>query len=286
MQKPPQWINADYATVNENGLIDLSFTVDPESEIDHFDLERREGYSGTFNSIFQISGNDSKKITYTDKTIRKNSVYFYRLTAVNNCNIKSVSSNNASNIDLNTINTGNEVILRWNNYKNWNGSVASYRIFMDTGNSFAQFHVASPSDTIYSVSIPGIMYNLTRGEVCFYVSALETGNPHGISGESDSDTSCISIDETVTVPNIFTPDGNGKNDQFKLVLTFAPASYHLLITDQHRKILFETRDYNESWDGMTEAGPLSQGVYLWFLRLKTPSGKSIIRTGTVTIIKN
>jgi hypothetical protein len=51
------------------------------------------------------------------------------------------------------------------------------------------------------------------------------------------------------------------------------------------KTIFETIDYNESWDGSEGGSFVSRGVYLWFLKLTAPSGRKIIRTGTVTVIK-
>jgi len=53
MQRPPQWINADYATVNSENKISLSFTIDPLSEMTHFSLERKIGTSGIFQEIAQ-----------------------------------------------------------------------------------------------------------------------------------------------------------------------------------------------------------------------------------------
>ena len=47
-QNIPQWINADFATVSAAGEISLSFSIDPLSEIDLFTLERKSGYSGSF----------------------------------------------------------------------------------------------------------------------------------------------------------------------------------------------------------------------------------------------
>jgi len=284
MQTPPSWINADYATVTEENRISLSFSIDPSSEIDTFALERKTGYSGSFQLIAQITGTDIKSVTYTDNATKTDTLNFYRLSAVK-CKNHKVSSNNASNIVLDSRNTGVEIILQWNKYHDWLGNVSSYRVFMDTGRGFAEKASNGPGDTLFAVSIPDIMYSITQGKVCFYISASETGNPYGITGESVSNTACLSIEETVTVPNIFSPDGDGINDLFKPVITFAPLSYQLLITDRQRKTLFETRDYNEFWDGSASGSLVSQGVYLWFLKLTTPSGRNITRTGTVTVIK-
>jgi gliding motility-associated-like protein len=284
MQTPPSWINADYATVTEENRISLSFSIDPSSEIDTFALERKTGYSGSFQLIAQITGTDIKSVTYTDNATKTATLNFYRLSAVK-CKNHKVSSNNASNIVLDSRNTGVEIILQWNKYHDWLGNVSSYRVFMDTGRGFAEKASNGPGDTLFAVSIPDIMYSITQGKVCFYISASETGNPYGITGESVSNTACLSIEETVTVPNIFSPDGDGINDLFKPVITFAPLSYQLLITDRQRKTLFETRDYNEFWDGSASGSLVSQGVYLWFLKLTTPSGRNITRTGTVTVIK-
>lgn len=285
MQTPPGWINADYATVTEEGGISLSFSVDPDSEIDLFALDRREGYSGPFNQIAQIPLTDGEKVLYNDNAAKQDAVWFYRLSAVNSCNIRVMTSNIASNMDLRARAVGSEIVLQWNRYRDWEGSVTSYRIFMDSGNGFSQKDATTPSDTTYSVFIPDIMYNLTRSEVCFYISSSESSNPYGINGESLSDTSCISIEENVTVPNIFSPDGDGLNDLFRPVITYTPVNYQLLITDRQMKTIFETRDFNESWDGSEGSSPVPGGVYLWFLKITTPAGRVINRTGTLTVIK-
>jgi hypothetical protein len=39
------------------------------------------------------------------------------------------------------------------------------------------------------------------------------------------------------------------------------------------------------WDGKNKGNSLPDGVYLWFLKVKTPSGKLLIKSGTVTIMK-
>jgi hypothetical protein len=59
-----------------------------------------------------------------------------------------------------------------------------------------------------------------------------------------------------------------------------------VITDRYGKIIFDNNAYIESWDGIYKAGYMAnEDVYLWFLSIKTPSGKNIKRTGTVTLIR-
>jgi len=285
MQNPPGWINADYATAAAEGGISLSFTIDPASETDLFAIERRSGFSGSFQQIAQVR-TDIKSVTYTDKTAEQDVVNFYKLSAINNCDIKVVSSNLASNIVLSTQNTGNVIILHWNQYHEWNGSLSSYRIYTDTGNGFVESGATDQADTIFTISIPEIMYTLTQGKVCFYIAATESGNPYGITGESNSNQICSDIEEVITVPNVFTPDGDLKNDLFKPVITFSPADYRLVISNRQGKVLFETNDFMDAWNGSDNGNPVPEGVYLWFLKIKTPTGKEISRTGTLTVVKH
>jgi len=284
-QITPAWINADFATVKATGEVVLSFSIDPASETDLYILERKIGNSGSFNQISQIRTHD-KKINYNDNGADPEQVNYYRIWAVNNCNIPAITSNPASNILLTAQISGNDIILNWNKYREWRGTVSSYRLFMDTGDGFKETTSVNPEDTVFRVSIPEIMYDLIQGKVCFYISASESGNPYGIAGESDSNNSCVVVEELITVPNVFTPDGDLKNDLFRPVLTFTPSEYRLLVSNRQGKTLFETNDFMEAWDGTDNGSAVNEGVYLWFIKIKTQEGKGISRTGTVTVVKN
>ncbi len=280
----PRWINADYATVTDYGEIELSFHIDSSSDIDTFALLRRTGYSGPYQQIELFTGGDIESLSYTDRSASTDEINFYRLSAFV-CREYAHTSNTASNLKLSLTNTGNEIILNWNRYRQWLGSVSSWTILADKGKGFEYEATVSPDDTVYSVSIPGIMHELKKDELCFKIRATETGNPYGISGESVSGIACTTIEELVTMPNIFTPDGDGINDLFRPVMTFTPAEYRLTISDRRRKVIFETSDHAESWDGTSGGSPAPQDVYIWFLRVTTPSGLSIDRTGTITVVR-
>ena len=176
--------------------------------------------------------------------------------------------------------------MSWNKYREWAGAVSEYRLFIDTGNGFEEEAIIDAEDTLHTVDYRNIMLDVSGGELCIYVTASEISNPHGIEGHSNSSFVCMDPIEVITVPNLFTPNNDLLNDLFKPVLSFTPASYHLIISDQHGTVVFETRDYNESWNGTLKGDPQPEGICLWFLKVNTPSGKSLSRTGTVTILRN
>jgi gliding motility-associated-like protein len=285
MQRPPGWINADFATVEEGNKIKLAFTVDPMTEITDFLLEKKSGQAGTFQPLAQLrSANGS--VHFTDENADTGIINLYRLSAINSCKIPVTVSNVCSNIVLSLKRKEDELHLSWNPYSLWLGSVSEYTLYINMGSGFEEKKIIAAVDTLVILDYSEIMYDVSEGEICFYVSAREISNPYGITGQSNSSVICTDPVELITVPNIFTPNNDLKNDLFKPVLSFTPLKYHLIISDQHGSVLFETRDFNETWNGLKNGKPLPDGLCLWFLRITTPSGNNISKTGTVIILKN
>ncbi|HLN56336.1 MAG TPA: gliding motility-associated C-terminal domain-containing protein [Bacteroidales bacterium] len=274
MQDPPEWISTDYVSVNDNNQIELSFSIDPSSEIRKYVLERG---NGTFQAVASLTGNG--KVVYTDKTADVTKLNYYRLRAVNSCNIPVVTSDTSSNMVLTATSENGELALKWNPV-NLNGQPHGYQIFINTGDGYRSYFNAGISDE-YRIRLIDIIYSLSDGQACFYIKADPVPTAQGMTGESISSRACFSPGEGITVPNMFTPNNDLRNDLFKPVLAFTPAFYHFVVTDRQGKILFEANDFMEEWDGSGN----DEGVYLWFLKVKTPSGKVISRTGTVTIVK-
>jgi len=284
MQRPPDWINADYATVNDKNKMDLSFSVDPLSAINSFSLERMAENESSFSLVSQIES-VNRPIVFTDSKADPFKINYYRLQAINNCGNPVVSSNLSCNIVPKLEKNGNTINLTWNAYRFWLGEVSGYKVYINTGNGFHEESLIQPGDTSYAFNYASVMYDITGNSLCFYIGASETSNPHGAAGITSSVAVCAETIENITVPNAFTPNNDLINDFFKPVLSFTPSDYYLVITDRHNNTLFESHDYTAQWDGKNNGYPLPEGVYLWFLKVKTPSGKRVTKSGTVTIIK-
>ncbi|MEO8587834.1 MAG: gliding motility-associated C-terminal domain-containing protein, partial [Flavobacteriales bacterium] len=107
-----------------------------------------------------------------------------------------------------------------------------------------------------------------------------------------ADTICkvITIDDgmNVSVPNTFTPDGDGINDVFMPITTgIDPRYYHFEIFDRWGLLIFNSTDPAASWDGRTSDGTEAPtDVYVWKLLLKDAySGDRSDRIGHVSLLR-
>lgn len=69
----------------------------------------------------------------------------------------------------------------------------------------------------------------------------------------------------LAIPNVFTPNGDGQNDGFRIDYT-GDEAYYLRIYDRWGVTQFETRNARQYWDGMDLNGnPAGEGVYFYRL---------------------
>lgn len=285
LQKAPQWINADFATVDDDGKISLSFTFDPQSEIKKFRLERRKEAEMDYSTVADISASENN-IKYKDNHAEITKRNLYRLAAINNCGITARYSNTVSNMALKADLMENMIKFSWNKCYGWRGGIAGQTIWINYGSGFEESAFLTAYDSVHTLNYSEIMYYITGPTICFYITANENMNEFGIRGISLSNTVCLQPEEKVFVPNAFTPDGDNVNDFFRPFMSFIPASFLLVVTDRNSNILFESTDYLKPWDGKRNGDYLPAGVYLWYVRITAPSGNTIRKNGTVTILRN
>ena len=102
------------------------------------------------------------------------------------------------------------------------------------------------------------------------------------------DTLCDTIPvlvENLWVPDAFTPDGNGVNDKFLPIMTdMAREDYHLWIFDPWGRVVFETTNPDQGWDGQIRGGKPIAGVYVWKLDFRPEAtSDKLTRFGSVTL---
>jgi gliding motility-associated-like protein len=66
-------------------------------------------------------------------------------------------------------------------------------------------------------------------------------------------------------PNSFSPNNDGKNDEYRIYFDRAPTYYHVEIYDRWGHRVFQSNDYNEAWNGtyLNRGGePIKCDVYV------------------------
>jgi len=88
----------------------------------------------------------------------------------------------------------------------------------------------------------------------------------------------------IYVPNAFTPNADGRNDDFKVY--GAPIDeLQLLIYDRWGEKIFESDDPNQGWDGTFGGKQLPSDVYAYYVRIKCFNGEEYRSKGNVTLIR-
>ena len=115
----------------------------------------------------------------------------------------------------------------------------------------------------YEVSVDGQQWSRIKDRT-IPIDTIITGLPVGLLKVYIRDANgCIKqLDAEVkelkfVVPNIFTPNGDGFNDTF--FITKLPSGTFMTIVDRWGRVVFESRDYKNDWDG----GTYPDGVYFY-----------------------
>lgn len=81
------------------------------------------------------------------------------------------------------------------------------------------------------------------------------------------------------IPNVFTPNGDGKNDFFKFVGT--QSNFEATLFDRWGRVITQFDSIDDSWNG--ENAP--EGVYAYKLKVVCEMGLVVYRGGTFTLIR-
>lgn len=97
---------------------------------------------------------------------------------------------------------------------------------------------------------------------------------------SNSDCECDGEDTTCTrsfdihiaesylnVPNVFTPNGDGANDEFRVDYK-SIVDFHIWVYNRWNKLVYESTNPMEGWDGNIGGRPAAPGAYFYVIRAK------------------
>lgn len=89
-------------------------------------------------------------------------------------------------------------------------------------------------------------------------------------------------DARVFIPDIFTPNQDGKNDTFKIVVIGGTAM-KLDIYNRWGSMIFADSNPSPEWTGKINSTECASGNYMYVFKYKTEMGEEFVRTGSVLL---
>ena len=96
----------------------------------------------------------------------------------------------------------------------------------------------------------------------------------------------VGVFKTLKMPGAFTPNGDGKNDLFRIPPSLAVKISGFAVFDRWGTRVFYTTNSAAGWDGTLRGQPQPTGTYVWTIAYQDLlTGKPSQARGTVILIR-
>ena len=164
----------------------------------------------------------------------------------------------------------------------------------------AQISAEEPSVQISDASFNAttVQYYISTGDVYNTPDIVYTfmgAGDYSVTQVVTNDACVDSLTQTITVmpvsmayiPNSFTPNGDGVNDEWKPVISYT-GSYTLLVFDRWGELIFESDNVYKGWNGNFQnipGKPVQQGTYVYKIRYRQYQGDEQELLGHINLLR-
>lgn len=235
--------------VDGSGLYDLDAPLDDTSYVlkgDCFDIA-----FGTADSI------------ESDKYVAR-AVELHALASV------KIREDATNELDRGEPEEGNETVVNLEGSAPLNIEILNYSSPAGIRDGYSEWCVASDNsfrNCMFTMRSPDFRYTFEE-QGTYYVRLQVSNN----SASEDPAESCTQekiyqidvLASSLDVPNVFTPNGDGKNDEFRVAYR-SLVSFHGVIYNVWGRKVFEWTDPATGWDGTINGQPAAEGAYYYVI---------------------
>lgn len=95
----------------------------------------------------------------------------------------------------------------------------------------------------------------------------------------------VVVPEVITIPNAFSPNGDGQNDFFHIPALQYYELISIQVFNRWGELLYQSATNEPGWDGNHQGVPQPAGTYIYQIELQTPIGLPLRKQGNVTLFR-
>lgn len=110
----------------------------------------------------------------------------------------------------------------------------------------------------------------------------------GIGCTDEASVEVLFVEPTIAVPNVFTPNGDNKNEFFFPVTSGTLEVIDLKVYNRWGQLVFDNDDLENGWDGTYNGNPAPSEVYIYkvqYRKVNDPDAPIIEEKGDVTLLR-
>lgn len=135
-------------------------------------------------------------------------------------------------------------------------------------------------------TINGVVKTENKVQEVAKVKETEGNLPSSTSNPSIQNSSSVLPRESsiqLTLPNVFTPNGDGTNDYLEIRID-GVGEFSVVVLDENGKVVYQSHEPDFKWDGSLPNGDkVPQGSYVYYITGKDSEGKLVSKHSRLTI---
>ena len=285
----PDYLYIQAASVEIQNSVELRVLLDPGASVNGLEIERSSFASGPWTYIGGIIPSSNPEIFRDYSAATSQSSYYYRINAIDSCDRLALSSQVSRTIYLTVTPDQSRLVnlLQWNDYEGYDGAVLGYNIYRSVNEVFDPIPIATIGigPRFYEDNVESFVGSTANGKFCYYVEAIENLNSYGLEERAKSNIACGTEEPLLFVPNAFIV--GGVNAEFGPEVSYIDFDqYEFNVYNRWGKLVFQTNDAGEKWDGKFNGDLCREDVYVYILTFRNGDGATRVQKGHVTLLKS
>lgn len=279
---PTESVAIELVTVENNSYIKAQWKKYPlYIRGGKYQLERSTNGSGTFYPILTTD-----ELSVKDIAADFNSSSFeYRIKYIDHCGSIGPAGTPSNSIYVSSPDISGTININWNPYEYWASGVKEYKVQYSNALGIYEEFASVDGKTTLLKNIE--VSSFETDSLCLRIVAVKDTS---ILIQSISNRRCFVDKSVIWVPTAFSPNKDGKNDVFKVFarnirrdVLNPDFRYNCQVFNRWGQKVFETFDFNESWDGTFNKKNAPNGLYIVRVYAVGYDGEAFKYKGTLSI---